>query len=71
MVSKMDNDRLILGIGRLEQALTRVERAAARIRSAPPPVSAEPLLVERHRRLRETMEGAVARIDAILGRQEG
>lgn len=65
----MTDRRLILALGRLERALSRVE---AGIESAPPPFGhdeSEALfrLAERHRTLREATESAIERIDRLLG----
>lgn len=65
----MTDRRLILALGRLERALTRVE---AGIDTPPQPLThdeSEALfrLAERHRTLRETTESAIERIDRLLG----
>lgn len=62
MTRLMDKDRLILGIGRLENALSRLERA---IGSNVPGRPDEGLL-RRHHQLRAEVEAAVSRIDALI-----
>ena len=66
----MDDHGLMLALGRLERALTRLEQG---LDAAPRPMShdeSEALfrLAERHRTLRESAETAIDRIDHLLGR---
>lgn len=58
----MDKERLILGIGRLENALSRLERALGRNASGRPDAG----LLRRHQHLRAEVEAAVSRIDALI-----
>lgn len=69
MTQASTDERMILAIGRIEHALTRLERASA-VR-APGGAAADPALVARHERLRETVGVAIARIDRLLDDQEG
>ena len=59
----MTDDRLILAIGRLEQALTRLETAP---RPAAEP-AADHALRQRHEALRGRTQEAIDRLDALLG----
>ena len=65
----MTDRRLILALGRLERAISRVE---AGIESVPPSFGHDEnealfRLAERHRTLREATESAIERIDRLLG----
>ncbi len=55
-------------LARLEQALLRLERATAKLEAAPRP-AANDQLAERHARLRSSVEGALARLDALLAEE--
>ncbi|MFS0736429.1 hypothetical protein ABC347_05200 [Sphingomonas sp. 1P06PA] len=57
----MLDERLIIAIGRIERALSRIETAAQR--SAP----ADPGLAARHAALRRDTAAAIARLDALIG----
>lgn len=57
----MTDERLILAIGRIERALSRLESAR---RAA---VAPDPSLAARHEALRACTAEAIARIDALLG----
>ena len=69
----MSEDRLILAIGRLERAVSRVEASA--LKAAPPPLPADPdaraaldALTTRHDRLKRHVEGAIAVLDGIIAK---
>lgn len=59
----MTDERLILAIGRIERALSRLEAA----RLAPAAPALDPALATRHAALRACTAEAIARIDALLG----
>ena len=69
----MSEDRLILAIGRLERAVSRVEASA--LNAVAPPVvapdethSALRALTVRHDRLRQRVEGAITVLDGIIAK---
>ena len=69
---RMLDEDMLLAIDRLDLAVARAEAAYL----ARPPRSAaaaqvDPALEERHRRLREEAEAAVARIDRLLEEERG
>ncbi|WP_161486497.1 hypothetical protein [Parasphingorhabdus sp.] len=57
----MDNERLIIAIGRIERALSRLEAAKS---------SLDPSLVARHAALKEEMKQAIRTIDGLIEREE-
>lgn len=57
----MTDARTLIAIGRLDQALARIEAAA---RAAP---AADPELARRHERLRARTRDAVAALDRLIG----
>jgi len=62
----MANERLILAIGRIERALSKLEQYS-------PPKSSEvsdPQLLQRHERLKSEASAAISAIDSILAGQE-
>jgi hypothetical protein len=59
------NDRLAKAIGRLDQALARVERASERVAARPDPEFAK--LMQKHARLRERAQEAIRAIDRLTG----
>jgi hypothetical protein len=67
----MPDERAIQAIGRIERALGRIEAAASR----PGPGSANDdellELRQRHKALRERVEGAVSQIDQLLAGRGG
>ena len=65
-VAAMPDDRLILAIGRLERALSRIEGQGAAPVSDKGEAEAFIRLDARHRRLRTRTEGAIERIDRLL-----
>jgi len=60
----MAEDRLIRAIGRLEQAVARLE-------SRQPTPAADPDLAERHRTLRTESEAVLAGLDRLIGNAGG
>jgi phage host-nuclease inhibitor protein Gam len=61
----MDNERVILAIGRLERALSRIESANS-TREA----DVDQALEARHEALKEEMKQAIRTIDGLIERQE-
>lgn len=66
-LSRMTDERLILAIGRLERALSRVETRLASDAPSPPPDTA---LAARHERLRAETNAAIEAIDRLIMTQE-
>ena len=70
----MSEDRLILAIGRLERAVSRVEASALNAVAAAPGTdqdetqSALRALSVRHDRLRQRVEGAITVLDGIIAK---
>jgi hypothetical protein len=69
MTQPSTDERLILAIGRIEHALTRLERVPPVRADAPNAGDAE--LSGRHERLRTTVSDAILRLDRLLDAQEG
>lgn len=69
----MSDDALILAIGRLENALTRAERAAERAENRPAAAApiGDPGLATRHAALKAEAAKAVEAMDKILGGANG
>jgi hypothetical protein len=69
---RMLDEDMLLAIDRLDLAVARAEACLSR---PPAAVAAaaqvDPALEERHRRLREEAEAAVARIDRLLEEERG
>jgi hypothetical protein len=61
----MDNERVILAIGRLERALSRIESANGRMTA-----NFDPALEARHEALKAEMKQAIRTIDGLIERQE-
>ncbi len=61
----MDNERVILAIGRLERALSRIETATSTEKT-----DLDPALAARHEALKEEMKQAIRTIDGLIERQE-
>ena len=60
----MTDDRLIIAIGRLDRALTRLETLASQERE---PAVESGDLAQRHERLRERTREAVDALDRLIG----
>ncbi|MEH6661749.1 MAG: hypothetical protein V7679_08890 [Parasphingorhabdus sp.] len=61
----MDNERVILAIGRIERALSRIESADSVTKT-----HADPELEARHEALKAEMKQAIRTIDGLIERQE-
>lgn len=61
----MDNEPVILAIGRIERALSRIESAKAAKATA-----IDPALAERHEALKSELKQAIQTIDGLIERQE-
>lgn len=61
----MDNERVILAIGRIERALSRIEAAKSTQLS-----EMDPELEKRHEALKAEMRQAIQTIDGLIERQE-
>tara|TARA_R110000824_G_scaffold144141_1_gene312010 strand:- start:304 stop:540 length:237 start_codon:yes stop_codon:yes gene_type:complete len=61
----MDNERVILAIGRIERALSRIESAGSRLIN-----DADAALEARHEALKAEMKQAIRTIDSLIERQE-
>jgi phage host-nuclease inhibitor protein Gam len=61
----MDNERVILAIGRLERALSRIESAKSTMKA-----DVDQALEARHEALKEEMKQAIRTIDGLIERQE-
>ena len=61
----MDNERVILAIGRLERALRRLETATSTGKT-----DVDPALAARHEALKTEMQQAIRTIDGLIERQE-
>jgi capsule polysaccharide export protein KpsE/RkpR len=66
----MDNERLILAIGRIERALSRIETASSTLNTSAENTSADEALEARHQALKEEMKQAIRTIDSLIERQE-
>ncbi|WP_422343957.1 hypothetical protein [Parasphingorhabdus sp.] len=62
----MENERVILAIGRIERALSRIETA----KEAVPGHQADAALEKRHAALKEEMKQAIHTIDGLIAQQE-
>ena len=61
----MDNDRVILAIGRIERALSRIETAKSTAKA-----DIDPELQARHEALKSEMKQAIRTIDGLIERRE-
>lgn len=61
----MDNERVILAIGRIERALSRIESANSMMKA-----DVDPALEARHEALKAEMKQAIRTIDGLIERQE-
>ncbi|GAB5481673.1 hypothetical protein [Sphingorhabdus sp. EL138] len=62
----MENERVILAIGRIERALSRIET----VKAATTAPQVDPELEKRHAALKEEMKQAIHTIDGLIARQE-
>ena len=62
----MENERLILAIGRIERSLSRIESAKAKGNAS----TGDPALEQRHIVLKQEMQQAIETIDNMIARQE-
>jgi len=61
----MDNERMILAIGRIERALSRIEAAKDKLSNG-----SDNALEERHSALKLEMQQAIETIDGLIAKQE-
>ncbi|MEO9635180.1 MAG: hypothetical protein ABJF89_09755 [Parasphingorhabdus sp.] len=61
----MDNEQVILAIGRIERALSRIELAKSATKD-----EVDPALQARHEALKVEMKQAIQTIDGLIARQE-
>ena len=61
----MDNEPVILAIGRIERELSRIESAKSTMTT-----DIDPALVARHEALKSEMKQAIRTIDGLIERQE-
>ncbi len=61
----MDNEPVILAIGRIERALSRIESAKSTENR-----DIDPALAARHEALKSEMQQAIQTIDSLIERQE-
>lgn len=67
----MENERVILAIGRIERALSRIEAAKQASTSRQAELAlAGTALEERHAALKDEMKQAIQTIDGLIARQE-
>ena len=62
----MPDERTILAISRIERALARIENAAERTQAAPAEGGELEQLRQAHQALRGRVEGAISHIDQLL-----
>ncbi|MEO0442015.1 MAG: hypothetical protein AAF067_14225 [Pseudomonadota bacterium] len=62
----MENERVILAIGRIERALSRIENAQNLATVAPVDTGLE----QRHEALKQEMQDAIRTIDGLIAKQE-
>ncbi|SIO01835.1 hypothetical protein SAMN02745824_2651 [Parasphingorhabdus marina DSM 22363] len=62
----MENERVILAIGRIERALSRIENAQV----TPPQMPVDDGLEQRHEALKLEMQEAIRTIDGLIAKQE-
>lgn len=68
----MENERVILAIGRIERALSRIEAAKqASTKSQPDLALGDTELEKRHAALKDEMKQAIQTIDGLIARQGG
>jgi DNA-binding IclR family transcriptional regulator len=62
----MPDEHAIIAISRIERALARIESAAGRAQAAPAPDGELEQLRQAHQALRGRVEGAITHIDQLL-----
>ena len=62
----MGNERMIMAIGRIERALSRIEAAKEKLSAN----GINTALEERHDALKQEMEQAIETIDGLIAKQE-
>lgn len=62
----MENERVILAIGRIERALSRIENARDKVSVTQPDKGLE----QRHEALKNEMQEAIRTIDGLIAKQE-
>lgn len=62
----MENERVILAVGRIERALSRIEAVAQASTHGQPDAALE----KRHAALKDEMKQAIHTIDGLIARQE-
>lgn len=64
----MDDDRISKAVGRIEQALARIETQAALARSGPRHAADDDSeLAARHEALRDSVSASLAELDTLIG----
>ncbi|MBF6602355.1 MAG: hypothetical protein ITG03_05235 [Sphingorhabdus sp.] len=66
----MENERVILAIGRIERALSRIESANQAMANRQPDLLKDVELEKRHAALKNEMKQAIHTIDGLIARQE-
>ena len=66
----MENERVILAIGRIERALSRIESANQAMAKRQPDLLKDVELEKRHAALKNEMKQAIHTIDGLIARQE-
>ncbi|HEY9093102.1 hypothetical protein [Parasphingorhabdus sp.] len=66
----MENERVILAIGRIERALSRIEAANQTMANRQPDLLMDVDLEKRHAALKDEMKQAIHTIDGLIARQE-
>ncbi len=68
----MENERVILAIGRIERALSRIEASKQASTNRQSEMALENTALEkRHAALKDEMKQAIHTIDGLIARQEG
>lgn len=62
------HDRTVLAVGRIERALSRIEKKLA---ERPATAPAEPIDEERHMMLKKELMQAIRTVDALIADREG
>ena len=66
----MENERMILAIGRIERALSRIESDNQAMANRQPDLLKDVELEKRHAALKNEMKQAIHTIDGLIARQE-